>query len=232
MGHGWSVNAVGIQDRAVLAALEHKGVPISGFIQRFTEHGVNLVEDLPAFLQPYENKIGKLDPKIFAAIFRDSDVLIRSLRRRGVIRALDGLPLTIIGFGWDTCRGLGSARIMPPADYRDCEAICSNYQMRLHTSHLQSHATHDRVLHAMLVGQGVLAETTPYLEAEASKGYLALFSSNAANVAQVYSELLNDDNRRFAMAQAALKTISTAPPMEQAAADSIIEILRQRGLLH
>ena len=232
MGRVWSINSTGIEDSAILRSLAEKGAPISDFIKRFVRSGLDLVEDLSLFVKEHENKIGKIDLQIFGAIFRDSDVLVRSLRRQGVIKALDGLPLTVAGMGWGQCRYLGrSVKMLPPLDYRACEDTRRNYQMTLHTSHLQPYATHDRVLHAMSVGQAILAEASPYYEKEVSKGYIALFPSDAAGMAQIYSDLLNDDHRRFAMARAALETICRAPHADQVAADIVIQALRQRNLL-
>ena len=230
MGRSWSINSTGVQDSDVLRLLQQKGVPISDFIEKFLTVGLDLADEMFSFLTTYQGRSGGADFKVFAAIFRDADVLIRAFRRQRILRALGNLPLTVIGFGWDKCNYLNrSTRVLPPADYMACEKIRRTYQMTLHTSHLQPYSTHDRILHAMATGQAVLADRTPYLEKETSKGYIALFSSDAMSAAHAYSAILQDDNRRFAMCRAALAAVCNTPATDQIAADIVLKALQQRG---
>jgi hypothetical protein len=232
MARQWSTNASGVNDSQILNELEQRGVKISLFVEEFVERGNHLDADLSLFLEAHINRIGALDIRNFAKVFREVDVLVRALRRQRIVRALDGLPLTVIGDRWDKCNYLGkSVTVLKPVGYLECEAIRRRYQLTLHTSQLQPNASHDRVLHAMSAGQAVLGERTPYLETEARRGYIELFSIDKNDVATSYAKLLDDDSRRFQMCRAALDASISTPRNEQAIADMVIDALEQRGLL-
>lgn len=232
-GRQWSINISSPEECRMVRELEEMGLPIADFVREFVNDGLSFDTALLAFLEDHGVHV---DPRLhedkFAVIFGEIDVLIRSLRRRRVFEAVDGFPVTVMGNGWDKCNYLGpSVTVMPPVDYLACEEARRRYQMTLHISQGQPYASHDRVLHAAAAGQAVLADRTPGMEKAAEHGFLATYSLDASDIREVCSELLEDDVHRREMARAGLAYIRDVPDTAETAAGTVIDALRERGLL-
>jgi hypothetical protein len=63
-----------------------------------------------------------------------------SLRRERYLRALDGLPLTIVGWGWQRARGLPTT---PPVYGRDAGAILQNSAIGVNIFHPHNSNAHN-----------------------------------------------------------------------------------------
>jgi hypothetical protein len=229
---GWSINVSSPEECGMVRDLEEKGLPIAEFARDFVRNGLSLDAALLEFFEDHGVDVdSRLHENQFATMFREIDVLIRSLRRRRIFQSLAGFPVTVMGRGWDQCNYLPrSVTVLPPVGYLECEQARHRYQMTLHISQGQPQASHDRVLHAAAAGQAVLADRTPGMERAEEHGFLATYSQDAGDLREICSALLADEARRLRMARAGLAYIRDSPITADSAARTVIDALHARGM--
>ena len=233
MDRTWATNLSSPSQNKAVSILEEEGVEIINLIDQFISSDddsldlelIKLLRTHPTFMALNANQIAK--------IFIEVDLVIRSLKRRRLLGALNGVPLTVIGRGWEQCDYLDMRNtcVLSEARYLDCEQSRNKYQISLNIPHGQPQALHDRILHASCQGQVVITNNNDFVRKSFDSGNLVFYSIEENNIQDRVEKILSDDHLRFKMAHAGQNYMKKGLHSSDQAAECVLQQLKEHKLI-
>ena len=234
MERAWSANINSPLQSKAVCSLKQSGIDIEGVIDRLLckedYHPLDIT--LVNQLRSHPTLSGISDQQI-ANVFIEIDIVIRAIKRRRALEALNGIKLAIAGSGWDQCNYLDrqSTLLLGKQKYLECEQSRKNYQISLNTPHGQPKALHDRILHASCQGQVVITNDNEFVRENFDSGNLVFYSIKENDIRSRVEEILSDDQLRFKMARAGQDYMRKGLHGSDQAAKRVLQQLKEYELI-
>lgn len=233
LGRRWSSNISSPLQNKTVCNLKEMGINIEGFIDHFLckeddPLDITLINQLRS-----HPALSEMNDQLIAKVFIEIDVVIRAIKRRRALEALNGIELAIAGSGWDQCNYLDwqSTLLLGEQKYLECEQSRKNYQISLNTPHGQPRGLHDRILHASCQGQVVITNDNEFVRKNFDSGNLVFYSIEKNNIRDHIEKILSDDQLRFRMARTGQDYMKKDLHSSDQAAKRVLQQLKEHKLI-